>query len=79
MDEKKQSSEGTERDGPLSRLVEEEVAGSSASTEVEKELTGSPDAAEVEKMRHRVTRVEPSPGRADYSKGTSEHDDDRED
>ncbi|MCA1561815.1 MAG: hypothetical protein LC753_16275 [Acidobacteria bacterium] len=64
MDEKKP--ENSERPGPLTRLVEEEMAEPVA------------DPTDLEQIRHRQTRVEPRTDDPDYSKGTTEHDDDRE-
>ena len=64
MDDKKP--ESTERPGPLTRLVEEELA------------PPSPDRTDLEQIRHRQTRVERTTEDTDYAKGTSEHDDDRE-
>jgi hypothetical protein len=64
MDEKKP--ESTDRPGPLTRLVEEELPKPVA------------DRTDLDQIRHRQTRVEPVTEDTDYAKGTTEHDDDRE-
>lgn len=55
-----------ERVGPLTRLIEEELAPPAA------------EPTDFEQIRHKQTRVEPKTEDTDYAKGTSEHDDDRE-
>jgi hypothetical protein len=76
MDENKPEDESRERPGPLTRLIEDELAPPSERTYIEEER--AVDRTDVEQIRHRQTRVEPTTPDMDYAKGTSEHDDDRE-